>query len=629
MKRSSRADEPGAIRLPARLFAVVFLGALILTLAPSSAQMVHLPQALTPPEIEGPTYAGHVVATLEEEIAHFDHIARGATDTQRIVIRASLNWRIIAAELIAQGEAAGSAGSVSALIGLRLAHGRGEVDAMLTALHREFDRKHRRGLDDIAGEAAALDAISRFNDAAVDLAPGIRTVDVAALDAALPEIFAPLADGLGGWADEQPVSHWPSRREVDANGPAEPGADTPGDHAPDSATLDELRARIAASSFDASIRRPLERALAALEDAPAVDDGVRCLERLIDRMTAFRELEKDDLPRPLRPVRVRLDSTYRQAERAVLERLASFIADPEARSDPRFAALLAGHERGLADLKRLHRMPAWLGAISRLEPEAAVAFENRMKRMSRRLVDANRREATARTLGVFARELAMFDPLPFEGELAAADPAAITAAGGLHEELVEVIRETRRQWASDWSLEQEDGEASQRLNLLHRLTRTMADSAELIRQDVRAGIVNRWAAWDLPPGLLKRSMLDLPNRLKLATAAAVRRDDEALADELDRIDREAPLTRLVGRLSLTLGPALRPLPGAAIGVLGQVVHSPAEDAWMVEHRRDLAELCRYAAEAHRAWFDEREKDARALQEYVNAKAEEMMGVMSQ
>jgi len=63
-------------------------------------------------------------------------------------------------------------------------------------------------------------------------------------------------------------------------------------------------------------------------------------------------------------------------------------------------------------------------------------------------------------------------------------------------------------------------------------------------------------------------------------------------------------------------------------VLGQVLFPPASDAWMIEHRQDFAELCRYATEAHHAWFEQREVDARALQQFVNAKAEELVGVMS-
>lgn len=638
MKRSWRAAERGPARSCARLSRAVFVCASIFFAVASSAQV------LEPPELEGPTYAAQMVVALEEEIAHFGRLARGASNTQRIIIHASLNWRIIAAELISQGEEASASGSVSVLIGLRLAHSRGEIDSLLIALHREFDRKQRLGDRDIAAEAAALDAISRFNDAAVDRAQTIRTVDVAQLDRALLEIFAPLADALTPSAGGEPVSHWPVRRVVRDGADLSPPEVAAGDHERSATTFDQIRDRLAEAELDDELRRALGEALLALEaeargeglsdtarNAGAAREAIGNLLAACEGMIAYRRLAQDEPPRDVRAVVNRLDEAYRTAEQALLGRIEALADDPQALSDPAFAALLADQAQHLADLKRVRAMPSWIASIGRINPEAAGPFENRMKTMSRRLLDANRREATVQTMSEFEKQLALFSPMPFEQELAAADRSAITATGGLHEELLDLIRRMRRQWAQDWGLGDGGaggGEAAQRLHLLYRLTRTMAESAELLRLEGDADILNRWAAWDMPAGLLKRSMLDLPNRLKLATASATRRDDASLADELDRINREAPLTRLVGRFSITFGDALQPLPDGPRGVLGQVLYSPAADAWMIEYRQDLAELCRYAVEAHHAWFEQREEDARALQQFVNAKAEELVEAIS-
>ena len=121
-----------------------------------------------------------------------------------------------------------------------------------------------------------------------------------------------------------------------------------------------------------------------------------------------------------------------------------------------------------------------------------------------------------------------------------------------------------------------------------------------------------------------RTVSDVPNRLKLATAAATQDDWTTLAAQLDRIDREAPLARLVGRLSLLLADALGQLPDGAPSVLGQIMRPPKPDAWMLDRRQEIAELCRYAMEADAAWAEQREDDAEKLQAFVNARADELL-----
>lgn len=641
MKRSLHADDQNAPPLGWRLWPAVLLCAAALCTTAGRAQALDPPRSPAPPELEGPTYAAEMIAALEEEIAHFGRLDRSADETQRIVIRASLNWRIIAAELLAQAEDAGRQGSISALFGFRLAHSRGEMDALLIGMHRELDRKVRQGDSDMTPEAAALAALNRFNDAAIDLARSIRTVEAGQLDRALAEIFAPLAEAVTPFAGAEPVNHWPPRTAVRADATMTGEADQPRPAQPPVDASDEIRRCLAAAELDDELRRALGEALLALEaaargegppepakDAQAAREAIGNLLAACEGMIAYRRLGKVEPPRDLRAIVNRLEAGYQTAEKALLAQIERLADDPDALTDPAFASLLADQARYLADLKRVRDLPARINLISRIDPSAAGPFENRMRKMSQWLLDPNRRANAARTMDEFPRQAAMFYPMPFEAELAAADSTAITATGGLNRELLDLILFTRRQWAQDWAMGEESEQAARRLLLLHRLTRTMVESAELLGGGGEAEILNRWAAWEIPKGLLKRSALDLPNRLKLATAAATQGDDASLAAELDQIDREAAMTRLVGRLAIVFADALQPLPDGVAGVLGQVLFPPTEEAWMIEHRRDLAELCRYTTEAHHAWFEQREADARALQHFVNAKAEELVGVIS-
>jgi len=373
MKRSLRADDRGAALPGWRLWPAVLLCAAALCTAAGRAEALDPPTSPAPPELEGPTYAAEMIATLEEEIAHFGRLDRSADETQRIVIRASLNWRIIAAELLAQAEDAGRQGSVSALFGFRLFHSRGEIDSLLIGIHRELDRKVRQGENDIAPEASALAALNRFNDAAIDLAQRIRTVDAAQLDRALSEIFAPLAEAVTPFAGAEPVSHWPPRTAVRADAAMTGEADQPRPAQPPVDARDQIRHCLAASELDDELRRRLEEALLALEaeDAPAAREAIGNFLAACEGMVAYRRLAKDEPPRDLRAIVNRLDGRYQTAEKALLGRIERRADDPKALTDPAFVSLLADQARPLADLKRVRDLPARVGLISRIDPSAA------------------------------------------------------------------------------------------------------------------------------------------------------------------------------------------------------------------------------------------------------------------
>src|SRR5262249_39437528 len=142
-------------------------------------------------------------------------------------------------------------------------------------------------------------------------------------------------------------------------------------------------------------------------------------------------------------------------------------------------------------------------------------------------------------------------------------------------------------------------DAANRMMQLYRLTSTMADLAQITRgggTGPDADVLNRWSAWFLDPELSRRPLADITSRLKLATAAAVQGDDNELNQQLERIDRDAPLVKLVGRLTAMLGGSLRELPAGAAGIIGAISVPPPPDALMLAHRRELADICRHAME---------------------------------
>ena len=212
-------------------------------------------------------------------------------------------------------------------------------------------------------------------------------------------------------------------------------------------------------------------------------------------------------------------------------------------------------------------------------------------------------------------------PMPFETRLGGGDRAAIIATGGLSEELAAEIDRQRIDWARAWGAGTA-GDAQTRMDLLHRLTGIMADSALLVQRGDEIVLLDRWAAWELDPTTVARLVGDLRNRLKLATTAALGRDDTGLRQQLERIGADE--SRLLSTLLDLLEPELLMLPSGALSIIGQSVSGPMTDAWMVTRRSELADLCRYTMELEYARATGREQLADLLAVWLHGQAAALM-----
>ena len=372
-------------------------------------------------------------------------------------------------------------------------------------------------------------------------------------------------------------------------------------------------------------------------DVPG-DDGVparlgdlETLAGILEAMIEYRRLgrERIELPRELRVPHKELEKSYERAEDVLLEELGTTTAGAGARlTDPAFSSLLTDHRQYLADLRRIRRIPAWLQLVATVDPASADLFATDVRRLSRALLDDNRRPDAIRALNRLETQLERYFPMPFETELRPATPAAIVATGALHEPLAERIDTERRQWIEAWT-EGDAAEAERAMELLYRLTGIMADTAPITAREGDATLLNRWAMWELPGGVIARPMSDLPARLKLATAAAVDGDFDGLARQLDGLERDAPLTRLAGRLLANLEPSLEALPSDARSPIGQTAHPPRSAAWLVHRRADLANLCRYTMEMEYARLTGQTELAEQLRAYVHGLAEDILAEVSQ
>jgi hypothetical protein len=373
----------------------------------------------------------------------------------------------------------------------------------------------------------------------------------------------------------------------------------------------------------------LEALQAALLSAISADDTgpaasrLRLLRGVIDDMERFRELSASEPPRGEFTQQQReLERLYRQAERALLDHLATVVDDPAPLADPALSSLVTEHHQYREDVERVARMSEWMATIGLIDARAGPGITAQARRLARWLVDPSRRPDAVRLLDELQRQLAMFYPLPFEREIGGAEEAAIAFTGGRHLEYIAVIHQRRALWARAWAEGQASGPAADAMLLLWRLNRTMQDAAAAPGAMAEGALLNRWGAWEMDGPLLARLLEALPNRLKVAAASAIDGDEVGLRRQVERIEQDAPLARLTGRLVEALGPALRD--GQVASGLAQVAGGPGEEAWSGERRIELASVCRYAWEESQARSKGDQALAEALSRWINALARALL-----
>ncbi len=343
---------------------------------------------------------------------------------------------------------------------------------------------------------------------------------------------------------------------------------------------------------------------------------------ILQRMVAFRELGDPSRPGELHVVRRKLYEAYRSSERALVARLPELVGQPGSLSDPALGSLVADHKQHLEDLKRIDMLGPWVARIGGIHPDATTRFAGRIRTYIQWLGEPSRRPEAILAMDRFQRQLALFHPLPHEDRLR--EGLAIVATGGLSRELTRTIDQARKRWAQAWSAGDTASHAAARMHTLYRLTKAIAETQELIALGDAASTLDRWAAWELNPSTLAGVTTDLPNRLKLATAAAVDGDDLGLQHQLDSIERDLGLAKLIGRLGTSLSGPLGKLPAGAVSIIGQSVGAPTAQAWLFNDRRRLADLCRYAMELQYAQFTGRRELADGIHRFVNTLAEDLV-----
>jgi len=727
-----------------RLQAIALLSAVTIAFAVNAAhaQVLSLSEPAQPPALDRFTFANHLVGRLEREIAERMSRERVADPMAQLALQASVNVRVIAAELLTAADAQGANGSQAALAGLTLAQGRDDIDATLDELVALAARLANNAMPSDADQQRlrqAVQSLRLFNDRAASDLGLLRDPNAESMHRTLSAMCMPLGEAVSAIDRSAFINHWIARTHAKPTPamavraqPLHPtlALVTPRTLAQlrqDFGSLslrDDTRTEIAAildylergSAFadlrpqiemsllhmsqaaellasldkatwlkpaateayrdrlhlgvvlfkDPRTRERGQRHLDALEASRDIMDRItalmtgnarmkplcdaflafdvmvenpaqaelgqaqlRQLKIVLERMLAYRDLGKVELRRDLQTIERQLDMMYRDAEARLLKEIDTLITNDGALTDPAFASLMQDQAHLLDDIVRVRRTPAWVDAIRLIDPESAGPFHAQTRKMAAWLLDSNRRPDALRAMDQFEQQLELFYPLPFEAEVRAGSAEAIAATGGMHERLNRRIDELRQDWARAWADGDAGSEHANHLLLLHRLMQIMADTASLIASPDAPAALNRWSAWELGATVAARTMRDVPNRLKLATAAAVQQDVKTLRSQLEEIDRDAPVVKLIGRLAQVIGESASALPAGSIGCVSQLALAPQRDAWWLHQRTVLAALCRYQTEAEYARITDREELLTALTEYVNALADDLLAQLGE
>lgn len=331
-----------------------------------------------------------------------------------------------------------------------------------------------------------------------------------------------------------------------------------------------------------------------------------------------------DLPKDLRPMRKDFERAYLRAEETTFRSLGRLVSDPDATTSPELVGLVRGQRDALDDLGRLASTQGLLDRIGGVRPQAVRGVTVRVRTMLRWLLEPARRADGLAAWGSFTTQVEHFVPLPFEEELRRETPEAIELSAGEARKLVETIDIARADWADAWADGDGNGPAAQTVNRLWRLCRVMRSLASEgagpgNREQVP--ILSRWGGFHSTRAAFAPALTDVTALTKLAVHAALAGDAATLDRELDRIERDAPLSQLAGRLVTDLGPWLAKRPEGVLGSLTAMREVPSERAWGLRLRLRLAGIARFARELEDARRMGNDKLEQPILDYLRRLAE--------
>lgn len=594
------------------------------------------------PTVELPSFADNRVLELD----HFSStLPLPVTDDPdaELVYDSMQTLSLVATSLLVRGDRGGADSSHATIAGAELADG---LDRIQRMLQRLADGSIPR-----ADRAAARHALRLFQREARQQLGTLAVPDPDRLDEQMHELLGPLVQAVRRLGGATPPSGWWSM--IETPGPVmhphvlnelmarASTADWLGDR--DRARLSERLT--AAGERDASNRRikSLLQVVIAIDAVRGLPGGRGIADRLgnrfmevlefdpgglppeaalievarvIERMHAYRS---SVMPRELslasRRLYASLSRQYEKGERAMLQQILPMLESESPRSDPGIVASIQSQSKPLEMLALLARSPQWDEQIRRVHPPSAEGWSRRVAVLQRDLGDMQKREEAIDALEVMGAVIDGMHTMPLESKLGDADDLRSRLLAGTENDLAEAIVAARIAWVQEASAGRFDGRFASRMALQRRLLSAVQRTTVLLAVDDEIDSLNDWAGWYATPGVLGAWQERLVVRLRIA-ATALRESEPGIASaQLDRAEQDLEVLELLAMLR-SRRPGTTPEGDAGMRLVGQLAQSPAEDAWMLEHRADLAVMARTILElgaARRTGFvdeaDAMERDA--------------------
>ena len=469
--------------------------------------------------------------------------------------------------------AAPEATPVARLAGLRLAASRRELDRAIARIHRDdVDPADRRRVD---YARLLLARFAESDPARLREAAKGRDAD---LDAALASILSPLLEALLADAGGEPRSHWPSvdAGPVPAGDPRETTDDAATAHS-DAAIASDGDSEGAESDGDGDTGREQTRLL----------DSMRAFEQRADALAAI------EIHRELRALRATLRNSHRRATARWSRTIEEASGDER---DLAIAAAIAAASSHAADLERLillSRLVDSVGAIDRRAMQPAA--------MRARAVAAPLSQALARPQAVreIDRLLASqpLRPVPFEAELRDSSQPLPEPIASSRTAIADRLDAQRRGWIAAWTSDRaaEMDSNAQSTRLLRELLQIAASGEAASPRGSAGSRLAKWAGVLVAPEAVDASITALAPRVALALDAWLRGDLPATRRHLEGWRRVQPFAAIAIAIDEAIGARLASLPDGAIGAIECLAIPPDRTAFMVDRRRELAELSLLAA----------------------------------
>lgn len=448
---------------------------------------------------------------------------------------------------------------IAQLAGLRLADSRREIDRAIASVHRaEVAPADRRAV-----EYARL-LLARFE--AIDLA---RLADaararIADLDAALAETLAPLLSALLAESGGEPEGHWPTSAS-------------------------------AAVTPDPSLSRTAEETIAPSDDPSPASTRQAAMRALQIRAEALAAVE---IHRELRALRATLRQSHQRASARWRRSIEESSGEEQ---DLAIAAAIAAEASHAADLERLVLLSRLVESVGTIDRRAMQPAALRARAIAAPLSQPLQRPQAVREIDRLLTQQPL-QPVPFEAMLGEATQPLPEPISTARSSIVARLTAQRRRWIAAWTQEKDrDAEAVEQSVRLLREMLGIADAGVTSAMEGSAGSrLARWAAVLVVPEAVDGAIASLSPRVALALDAWLRGDLPATARHLEGWRRAQPFAAIAIAIDDAIGPRLAELRGGAIGAIECLAIPPDSTAFMIDRRRELAELSLLAAELRHA-----------------------------